>query len=118
MIQQRVSRSLQLLARQQRQCCRLPQTPFISTATPRSFAPSVSQRITGRRWYSQAQEAEAKKEEVAQEPAKAPAEEAGKDAAKEDPIQKELDGKKREVIDLTVSTDDINPMLINVVLTI
>ncbi len=58
--------------------------------------------MSGRRWYSQAQEAETKKEEVPEQPAKQPAQEAAKDAAKADPVQKELEGKKQEVIDLTV----------------
>jgi hypothetical protein len=103
MIKQRLSRSLQHLVRQQQQQCpRLNRTPFISTQSHRSLPPSISQRISGRRWYSQAQEAEVKKEEVAQEPAKEPALETAKDEVKEDPVQKELEAKKREVIDLTV----------------
>lgn len=103
MLQQRLSRSLQTLARQQQQCFRpqraqISTTPFIS----RTYTPAASQRISGRRWYSQAQEAEAKKEESASVQAgeqQKPAEE----QPKEDAVQKELEAKKREVIDLTVS---------------
>jgi len=55
-----------------------------------------------RRWYSQAQEAEVKKEESTAEPSpqqQKPAQE----APAEDPVQKELEAKKKETIDLTVS---------------
>lgn len=44
-----------------------------------------------------------KKDEGQAEPLKEPAQEAAKDAAKEeDPVVKELEAKKREVIDLMV----------------
>jgi hypothetical protein len=104
MIQPRLSRSLQLLTRQQRQWHRVSRTPFVSSPfSTTAIAPSISQRISGRRWYSQAQEAESKKEEVPEEAAKPAADEAAKDAAKEeDPVQQELAAKKQEVIDLTV----------------
>lgn len=69
----------------------------------RAAAPLVSQRLgSQRRWQSQ--EAEKKKEEggeqaEAQNSGDKAASEAGKEA--ENPLQKELDSKKREVIDLT-----------------
>ena len=108
MIQQRLSRTLQLLARQQRQCHSISRTPFASQSfSQRAIAPSISQRIAGRRWYSQAQEAEAesKKEEIAEVFAKDAAKDEQKpteEPAKEDPVQKELEAKKKEVTELTV----------------
>lgn len=95
MLGQRLSRTLQTAARQQRPCIRIRQptfstSPFISS---RSCAPTASQRLVGRRWYSET--AEVKKEDGVEEK---PAEE----AQKEDPVQKELEAKKKEVIDVTV----------------
>ena len=59
----------------------------------------------GRRWYSQAQEAESKKEETVEEPSKdAPktSQTPPEEPAKEDPVQNELEAKKKEVTELTV----------------
>lgn len=55
----------------------------------------MSQRIAGRRWYSEAPETEAKKGEEGSADAKSEA------AQSEDPTQKELATKKRELIDVT-----------------
>ena len=103
MLSQRLSQTLRTAAREQQQYLRFKLTPNFtpSPISSRTFAPAPSQRILGRRWYSQAQEAEAKKEEAsggsaAEQPK--PAEE----AQNEDPVQKELETKKREVIDVTV----------------
>ncbi|KAK5175066.1 GrpE, mitochondrial [Saxophila tyrrhenica] len=109
MIQQRLSRSLQTIARQQRQCLRLqqPQTPFsTSSSAIRSFAPPISQRIQQRRQYASAQEAaEGKQGEKSSDGAgkeQMKAEEATQDkATTEDPVQKELEAKKKEVLDVT-----------------
>ena len=108
MIQQRLSRTLQLVARQQRQCHSTSRTPFASQSfSHRAVAPSISQRLAGRRWYSQAQEAQAesKKEEISEVFAKDAAKDEQKlaeEPAKEDPVQKELEAKKKEVTELTV----------------
>lgn len=106
MIQQRLSRTLQLVARQQRQCHSIARTPFASQSfSQRAIAPSISQRIAGRRWYSQAQEAESKKEEISEVFAKDASKDEPKpteEPAKEDPVQKELEAKKKEVAEVTV----------------
>jgi hypothetical protein len=113
MIQQRLSRSLQTLARQNRQCLRIQQqqSPFsTSSSLLRSFAPAASQRIPQRRGYASAQEAAAGKQGEAPsegaDEAQLKAEEATKTAepakAADDAVQKELEAKKREVIDVTV----------------
>ncbi|KAF2479052.1 mitochondrial co-chaperone-like protein GrpE [Neohortaea acidophila] len=104
MLQQRLSRSLQALARQPQQHQPLIRLPRSNTSSSpfafRSFAPVASQRLPARRWYSSAQEAEAKKEEPAQDSTPEQQKKA-QEATKEDPVQKELEAKKREVIDLT-----------------
>lgn len=101
MTQRTFLRSLQTATRQQQPIRRAMSTsPFTAQ---RAAAPLVSQRLgSQRRWQSQ--EAEKKKEEggeqaEAQNSGDKAASEAGKEA--ENPLQKELDSKKREVIDLT-----------------
>ena len=101
MIQQRLPRTLRLLSRQQRQCLRIQRSPISTSYTPRALAPPVLQRISQQRWYSQAQEAESKKEETP-EATTSEEQKPAQEEQKEDPVQKELDTKKREVIDLTV----------------
>ncbi|KAK3698919.1 GrpE, mitochondrial [Vermiconidia calcicola] len=104
MVQQRLTRTLQSVARQQRPCVRIqrsqaPSSPF----TSRSFAPSTSPRISERRWYSQAQEAQ-KQGEPSEDGAgkkQMAAEEATQGKQEADPAQKELEAKKREVIEVT-----------------
>ncbi|GAB1736047.1 hypothetical protein NU219Hw_g6100t1 [Hortaea werneckii] len=101
MIQSTFLRSLQTATRQQQPIRRAMSTsPFTAQ---KAAAPLASQRLgSQRRWQSQ--EAEKKKEEGgeqadAQNSGDKSASEAGKEA--ENPLQKELDSKKREVIDLT-----------------
>ncbi|KAI7238210.1 hypothetical protein D0869_05157 [Hortaea werneckii] len=101
MIQRTFLRSLQTATRQQQPIRRAMSTsPFTAQ---RAATPLASQRLgSQRRWQSQ--EAEKKKEESgeqadAQNSGDKAASEAGKEA--ENPLQKELDSKKREVIDLT-----------------
>ena len=107
MINQRLSRTLQTFARQQQQCVRLRRTPSsLSPFQSRSFAPVASQRISGRRWYSQAQEAESKKEESV-EAESVGEQKPAQDVQKDDPVQKELETRKKEVIDLTVCPSQI-----------
>ena len=102
MIKQRLSRTLHVLSRQQLQCLRVRRSP-LSTSSPsiRTFTPSASQRIYQQRWYSQAPEAAAKKEEASGTPA-SEEQKPAQEQQQEDPVQKELETKKREVIDLTV----------------
>ena len=101
MINQRLSQSLRTLARQQAQNVRtqrssITPSPFTST----SFAPATASRLAGQRWYSEAQQQQsAKKEETGDQAA---SEKVQEEAMKVDPVQKELEAKKREVIDLTV----------------
>lgn len=104
MLNQRLSRSLKTLARQQSQCSRLQQRSISSSPfASRTFAPAVSSRLAGRRWYSEAQaEQTAKKEERGEQ---AQSEKVQEEAMKVNPVQKELEAKNREVIDLTVCLD-------------
>ncbi|GAB1732238.1 hypothetical protein KC332_g13322 [Hortaea werneckii] len=97
MIQRTFLRSLQTATRQQQPIRRAMSTsPFTAQ---RAAAPLTSQRLgSQRRWQSQ--EAEKKKDESGeQNSGDKAASEAGKEA--ENPLQKELDSKNREVIDLT-----------------
>ena len=110
MIQQRLTRSLQTLARQHRQCLRIqhPSSSF-STSSPilRSFAATPSQSPSQRRTYASAQPAvdPAKQGEPPSEgasKAQLAAEEATKTPAPEtDASAKELEAAKKEVIDIT-----------------
>lgn len=101
MLQQRLLRSFLAASKQ---------TPALPTSriSPSASQPKVafvaSQQLASRRWYSA--ETEAKKEEVLKEQAEAQGaqETPKKDAAKEDPVQKELEAKKQENVDLTVRT--------------
>ncbi|EGP91375.1 unnamed protein product [Zymoseptoria tritici ST99CH_1A5] len=98
MLQQRLLRSFLAASKQ---------TPALPTSriSPSASQPKVafvaSQQLASRRWYSA--ETEAKKEEVLKEQAEAQGaqETPKKDAAKEDPVQKELEAKKQENVDLT-----------------
>lgn len=104
MLQQRLARSLQILSRQS-QVLRTPtvaSTPF-SAARLRA-APAASQQLIGRRWYSSTEESDKKQEEVLKDSPEA-TKDASKDSAKEDPVQKELEAKKKENLDLTVCWD-------------
>ncbi|RMZ08735.1 hypothetical protein D0862_03874 [Hortaea werneckii] len=96
MIQRTFLRSLQTATRQQQPIRRAMSTsPFTAQ---RAAAPLTSQRLgSQRRWQSQ--EAEKKDESGEQNSGDKAASEAGKEA--ENPLQKELDSKNREVIDLT-----------------
>ena len=110
MIQQRVSRSLQHIARQQqRQCARLrqQQTPPSVSSPFRLFAPLPIQGTYQQRCYSSAAEAAAGKQ--GQAPSEGASEEQLKaeeatqtSQAPNDASQKELEAKKKEVIEITV----------------
>jgi hypothetical protein len=98
MLQQRLLRSFQAASRQ---------TPALGTsriASQSKVAFGASQQVAGRRWY--AAETEAKKEQVLKEQAEAQGaqETPKKEAAKDDALQKELEAKKAENVDLTVGT--------------
>lgn len=103
MINQRLFRTLQTLARQQtQQCAPKVQQRSISSSpfTSRSFAPAVSSRLAGQRWYSEAQAEKTAKQEQSGESKES--EKVQEEAMKADPAQKELETKNKEVIDLTV----------------
>lgn len=103
MLNQRLSRTLQALARQhQRSNCIRQSSSSASPFTSRNFAPPGSQRIGNRRRYSQAHEAEAKKEESSEEQTEELKGRQEAEAGATDGVQKELETKKREVIDVTV----------------
>ena len=96
MASQRFARSLQTVARQssQAQALRITRSPFPSQQLA---APISSQWPAGRRWYSDAPEADTKKaEENAQASAKT-----GEGKA-EDSVTKELEAKKKELLEATV----------------
>lgn len=73
---------------------RLPQSFRSSISASQPSQPSRRSGVAASRWYSE----EAKKEEKAAENAQEQKETA------EDPVKKELEAKKKEVVDLTVST--------------
>lgn len=106
MLQQRLARSLQTFSRQS-QILRTPSvapTPF--SAARLRVAPAASQQLSARRWYSSTEESDKKQEEVLKEsPGAEASKDASKDGAKEDPVQKELEAKKKENVDLTVCED-------------
>lgn len=99
MLQQRLLRSVQIASRQSPA---LRTSSFSPAASKPKVAFAASQQLASRRWYSA--ETEAKKEETLKDQAEAQGaqETPKKDAAKEDPIQKELEAKKQENVDLTV----------------
>lgn len=76
-------------------------SPFLQ---PRTLAP-LPQRLVATRWYSES--TEAKKETAAEsEPATTQgesAEQAAAETAPEDPVKKELETAKKEILDLKVS---------------
>jgi len=101
MIQRTVFRSLHTASRQ-------PQPLRLSRATPftasRSAAPLLPQRLASQRWYSQAQEAKADQTAEAQADAQGLGDKAtssSETTPKDDPVAKELEAKKKEVLDLT-----------------
>ncbi|RMY58560.1 hypothetical protein D0863_12225 [Hortaea werneckii] len=98
MIQRTFLRSLQTATRQPQPIRRAMSTsPFTAQ---RAAAPLTSQRLgSQRRWQSQEAEKKKKDESGEQNSGDKAASEAGKEA--ENPLQKELDSKNREVIDLT-----------------
>ncbi|CAK4032264.1 mitochondrial [Lecanosticta acicola] len=100
MLQQRFARSLQSLARQPQtlRAWRVTSTPF--SASKFRVAPIASQQVPSRRWYSSKEESEKKEEEMLKEESEGNKAQEG-DAAKDDPVQKELEAKKKEVLDLT-----------------
>lgn len=61
------------------------------------------QRVKNQRWYSQAPETEGRKQETLEDQADAQGQgdKAASEAAKPDPVQQELEAKKKEVVDLT-----------------
>jgi len=97
MIQRSFLRSLQSVTRpaQFRTAQRAFNTPSIA---PRTFAPSASQRIPARRWYSEA--AEAKKETEQQADAQGLGDKATTSAAADSTSAKELEASKKEVLEL------------------
>lgn len=108
MLQQRIARSLQTLARPS-QSSRIART---ATTTPwRSSykAPAVaSQSIAARRCYSSAkEESDKKQEQILKEEGKGTQDTATEGAAaaakEENPLQKELEAVKKENLDITVS---------------
>lgn len=101
MLQQTLARSLQTFSRQSQilSTPRVACTPF-SVARLR-VAPAASQQLSVRRWYSSTEESDKKQEEMLKDSPEAKAED-GKDASKDDPVQKELENKKKENLDLTV----------------
>lgn len=107
MLQQRIARSLQTLARPS-QPSRIART---ATTTPwRSSykAPAVaSQSIVARRCYSSAkEESDKKQEQILREEGKGTQDTATEGAAaakEENPLQKELEAVKKENLDITVS---------------
>lgn len=103
MINQRLSRSLQSLARQHSQCVRFQQRSISSLPfASRTLAPAASTRLPARRWYSEAQAEQTAKQEEKGEQSKS--EKVQEEAMETDPAQKELEAKNKEVIDLTVCT--------------
>ncbi|KAK4506611.1 hypothetical protein PRZ48_000343 [Zasmidium cellare] len=103
MLQQRLARSLQTFSRQSQtlRTSRVASTPF-SAARLRVAPAAASQQLSARRWYSSKEESDKKQEEVLKDsPEVEPSKDAAKDGAKEDPIQKELEAKKKENLDLT-----------------
>lgn len=107
MLQQRLARSFQTLSRQS-QCLGTPRathpTPFSVSTLRLAPAASASQSIAARRWYSSQQESEAKQEEVSKENTEGPKETPKEDVAKENPLGKELEAKRKESLELTVRT--------------
>ena len=106
MLQQRLARSLQAIARQSPSpsLLRSPRTSFASRRV--IVAPTSSLRLPTQRWYSSAQEAEQKPEETSEEStaAKGSQEASKPETTTEDPVQKELESKKKDVIELTVNS--------------
>lgn len=103
MLQQRFARSLQALARQP-QALRTTQVTRPTFAASRlTAAPTASQQFASRRWYSSKEESEKKEEEVLKEGSEGNKAQEGE--AKDDPVQKELETKKKENLDLTVGRD-------------
>ncbi|KAF2173049.1 hypothetical protein M409DRAFT_62677 [Zasmidium cellare ATCC 36951] len=102
MLQQRLARSLQTFSRQS-QVLRTPRAAFTPFSAARSrVAPAASQQLSARRWYSSKEESDKKQEEVLKDsPEAEPSKDASKDGAKEDHVQKELEAKKKENLDLT-----------------
>ncbi|KAK5119390.1 hypothetical protein LTR85_007746 [Meristemomyces frigidus] len=102
MIQRTLLRSLQTTTRQP-QPFRLTRAALNTSSTAsRSVTPLASQSLAGRRWYSQ--ETEAKKEETAAEQADAQGQGDKATSATpkaDDPVQKDLEAKKKEIVDLT-----------------
>lgn len=103
MIQRTFLRSLQSATRHSSplRAVNTASTPF--TVLRIAAAPPATQRLQGQRWYSQAQESEAKKEETLESQAEAQGQgDATKaEAPKDDAAAKELEAKKKEVVDLT-----------------
>lgn len=92
MFPRRFAQSLQFAAKQSAASARIQRSAFIS----KQYAPAMSQRISGMRMYSDAPEAEAKKAEEGS----AEKEEAKKE---EDPVKAELEAKKKDLLEATVS---------------
>lgn len=104
MLQQRLARSLQLLVRQPQPL--RSSTLLTAPCTPATLrlAPAASQQLSSRRWYSSAEQSEKKEEDTTKgsPDAQGSKDTPKADAGKEDPVQKELEAKKKEVIDVTV----------------
>lgn len=99
MLQQRLARSLQSISRQP-QIAHTCRTPPLRTANP------ASQFIAARRWYSsQNEEGNKTQEETMKNEGKGTQDAAKDEAAAKDesPVQKELEAKKKENVELTVS---------------
>ncbi|KAK4547909.1 hypothetical protein LTR36_010628 [Oleoguttula mirabilis] len=102
MIQRTLIRSLRNATRQPQPLRLTRATQNTPLTASRSAAPSATQQLAGRRWYSQ--EAEAKKDETAAEQADAQGlgDKATSQASKaDDPLQKDLEAKNKEVVELT-----------------
>ena len=101
MLQQRLARSLQSFARPSSPLC-LPRSSRRGFAVHiAAIAPIASQRFATQRWYSSTQEAEKKQEDASKDQPEAQ-ETPKKEAAEEEPVQKELESKKKENVELTV----------------
>ncbi|EMC96769.1 hypothetical protein BAUCODRAFT_34164 [Baudoinia panamericana UAMH 10762] len=104
MIQRTFLRPIQAVTRQPQSLRIAPTATSRSSPVVSGITPPASQRLGSRRWYAQAQEAEAKKEggpAVESHGNASGTQPAAADASKADPSQAELESKKREVIDLT-----------------
>jgi molecular chaperone GrpE len=100
MLQQRLARSLQTLSRQSRglRTIRTPQNTHLFPTSP-----IASRTIATQRWYSSQNESDKTQEEVLKEEGKGTQDTAKENPAASDPVQKELEVKKKENVELAVS---------------